>query len=263
MFSLTLPLMDIHIHNKYSLDAKGSTEEVLKEASLKNLDFIAITNHVPPDPTWINKLRREVEGLRRRYELEVLVGAEIGIKDEKGGLFVDETYLKQLDFVLAADHILPGVPYRNSDGIYFSDPAVEDYTKEEIVEKWFNSVVGAIESRRVDAVAHLGWVLVQERIVAKPEEISLEYKEEIAEKAAENSVFIEVNASAQLPDEDFLRQCLRKGAKFVLGSDAHEPALVGELDWAIKILEKIGASKEDVATLEDVLKRVARRKSSI
>jgi len=251
--------MDIHIHNKYSSDAKGSAEDVLREACKKNLEYIAFTNHVPPDPAWLSDLKKEVEDLKK-YEIGVLVGAEIGIKDVNGGLFISPKYLSELDFILAADHILPGVPYRYSNGVYFKDPLLENFTKEEVIEKWFKSIVKAIESRLVDAVAHIGWVIVQERVVESLKEVPSEYKKTIAEKAAEYNVFIEVNTSAQLPDEELIKYCLREGAKLVLGSDAHEPSVVGEIEWGLELLSRLGATKEDLASFEDVLKRIEERR---
>ena len=257
---MNLTRMDIHVHNKYSSDAKGSTEDVLKEACRKNLEYLAFTNHVPPDPTWLHDLKREVEELKDKYEAEVLVGAEIGIRDVDGNLFISPKYLSEPDFVLAADHILPGVSYKYSNGIYFKDPLLENFTKEEVIEKWFKSIVKAIESRLVDAVAHIGWVIVQEHVVESLKEVPSEYKKTIAEKAAEYNVFIEVNTGAQLPDEELIKYCLREGAKLVLGSDAHEPSVVGEIEWGLKLLSRLGATKDDLASFEDVLKRIEERR---
>jgi len=61
----------MHVHTSYS-DSKGAVSEVLKEAQLKGLDGVAITDH--------KTIRGAYEALRRRGKLIVIPGQEVKTK---------------------------------------------------------------------------------------------------------------------------------------------------------------------------------------
>ena len=56
--------VDLHLHdNKYSSDSHVSIEEIIKEARIKGLDGIALTNHESTD------VRKEIEEMCIRDRL--------------------------------------------------------------------------------------------------------------------------------------------------------------------------------------------------
>lgn len=256
MSPLALRRMDLHVHNHYSGDAEGLTLEAIKVAELKGIFLLALTNHVPPAPTWIPKLRRELQEAEALYDVKVLLGAEIGIASKDGKLFAEDDDLRKLDFVLAADHIFPGIPYEYTNGISFKGPILEGLSRDEILRIWADSFLGAIKNPLVDAIAHPGYLLITEGLIKDPErEIPKGLKEEIAEEAVRRKVVIEVNSGCGLPDMEFLRICVERGVKFSLGSDAHKPGEIGRINWGLKALEEAGATDENLIDLDFLAKR--------
>jgi len=248
--------MDLHVHNHYSGDAEGLTLEVVKAAELKGIGLLALTNHVPPAPLWIPRLRRELQKAEALYNVKTLLGAEIGIASKDGRLFAEAHELRKLDFVLAADHIFPGIPYEYTNGIFFKGPILEGLSGDEILRVWADGFLGVMKNPLVDAIAHPGYLLLVEGLIKDPErEIPRGLKEEIAEEAVRRKVAIEVNSGCRLPDMEFLRLCVKKGVKFSLGSDAHKPGEIGCINWGLEALAEAGATDEDLIDLDFLAKR--------
>lgn len=68
--------VDLHLHdNKYSSDSHVSIEEIIKEARIKGLDGIALTNHESTD------VRKEIEELVQKYDFPIFPGVEYLTKD--------------------------------------------------------------------------------------------------------------------------------------------------------------------------------------
>ncbi|MBN1916656.1 MAG: metallophosphoesterase [Verrucomicrobia bacterium] len=65
----------------------------------------------------------------------------------------------------------------------------------------------------------------------------------------EHGVAAEINCQGNTPPHRFFRMCLDAGVKFVLGSDAHSLAQIGELAPALRFLRELGCD----ANLDDVL----------
>jgi histidinol phosphatase-like PHP family hydrolase len=70
--------------------------------------------------------------------------------------------------------------------------------------------------------------------------------EDFVKLAAGRGTAMEVNVKYRAPSEDFLQLCLREGVKLSVGSDAHHPADVGKVGWALSALNKVGAKREDL-----------------
>ena len=57
---------------------------------------------------------------------------------------------------------------------------------------------------------------------------------------------IEINSSKKVPPEEFLSICNSIGTKFSLGSDAHRKEEVGNIEWSLSMIEKLGIDKKSI-----------------
>jgi putative hydrolase len=57
---------------------------------------------------------------------------------------------------------------------------------------------------------------------------------------------MEISSFHRGTDEAYVRAAARQGADFVLSSDAHSPARVGDLDAALRVARRAGLSPERV-----------------
>lgn len=76
----------------------------------------------------------------------------------------------------------------------------------------------------------------------------------VAELLATHGVAAEVNFHTNVPDSDFLRECLARGVKIALGTDAHDIVEAGEFEPHLRVLERAGVARE---RLSDILYRLA------
>ncbi len=221
-----LPKFDLHVHTFYS-DGSSSVESVLEEAQRKKLEAVAITDHGPglsvgAEARKLLQLFQEVKRMREETGFRILGGVESNISPE-GGLDLEEGVLRELDLVVAGIHYLRA-----------RDCRVQ-------AEEYLEAVRRALRPPSFRILAHplyynkslLPW-------------ISREEMEEFVEELANAEVAVELNSKYRAPDREFLQECLRRGVKLSVGTDAHHPAEVGTVEWQLTLLRRLGARREDL-----------------
>ncbi|MCR4431558.1 MAG: phosphatase [Tepidanaerobacteraceae bacterium] len=216
--------VDTHCHTVASGHAYSTVAENAHEAARKGLKMIAITDHGPGLPGGphfyhfgnIKVLPRRIEGVY------ILRGIEANIMDVDGNLDLQETYLKNLDIVLAGFHTL-----------CFTSGSVEENTM---------AAINAMKNPYVDVLVHPG----------NPEfPINID---KVVQAAIEYNVLIEINNSSftvsrRGSEENCLliaKKAAVLGAKICVGSDAHICYDVGNSDKALKIIEEAAIPEENV-----------------
>jgi len=230
--------IDLHIHTSLS-DGKGSAEEVAKVARRKGLELFAITDHYEesPDPS-----RRKVSRATLPAYLSAVgsVGALRGVEVEiyeDGSPSISSGARASVDLVIGGVHRLRGI-------IFWDDPApVLD--RRGFVEALRIAASRAMESRLLDALAHPTW-LPEDLRASSDRLLTPDWIRSLIRAAADNDVAMEVSGVWMVPDEGFVRECLRQGVKILIGSDAHDLASVGQTSYPVKLLEGAGAKIEDL-----------------
>ena len=106
-------IMDTHTHTLASGHAYSTIRENAEAAARKGLELLAITEHAPRmsgscQLIYFQNLK-VVD--RHAYDVELLLGAELNILDERGTVDLPERTLSQLDIAIASLHtpcITPG-----------------------------------------------------------------------------------------------------------------------------------------------------------
>jgi putative hydrolase len=200
---------DYHIHANYndhsSLDM--TVPNIIRVATKKGLDKIAITEHVRKTSEWIHEYLQQVYNIKKMTnDLEILPGFEAKILND-GTIDFPEKYKQH--YVIASFH-----------------------TKYGKKEDWIYALSSVIEIEYVDVIGHLA-----------PEEsfdLTNEELENLARLLKKNDKVIELNAKYVRPPLEWLSMFKQHRVKFHLASDAHTLQQIGNfnpINHLIKFVE--------------------------
>lgn len=221
-------IADYHTHTVYS-HGKGSIEDNVKVAIEKNIKKIGISDHGYKHIAYgvkyenIAKMREEIDMLNEKYkEIEILLGMECNILDDRGNIDVDDKISSMLDYTMAGYHFgSKPSSIKSALNHVFNYLKFKNYCKDYNT----NAVVNAIKNNNLFIVTH-------------PGDKGDVYIEEIAKAAIQNNTFLEINSHHGYLTVEQLNKIKNTGVEFIIGSDAHSPENVGNFDKAIKIAKE-------------------------
>jgi len=222
-------VLDVHVHTVSSGHAYSTVMDYVREAKLKGLELMGLSDHGPAMPGAANifhignqrVIPSIIEGVR------VLKGVEANVIDFDGGIDIHERYLKELDFVIASIHdvcIQPGNEIENT---------------KMMIQTMKNQPL-------VDIIGHAG----------NPK-VPINLKEFVM-AAAEYNKIIEINNSSftSMSRSGSTERCQEIayyakdfGVKVIGGSDSHFHTALGVLDTAQQVIEKAGIEDQYVMNL--------------
>ncbi|KUO39701.1 MAG: hypothetical protein AVW05_01405 [Hadesarchaea archaeon DG-33] len=219
---------DFHTHTLYS-DGASTVALMVEAAEARGLEAIALTDHgfelsmgIPREK--LASMLRDIEIAREDAGIQVLAGIEANVVDEWGTIDVNDESSRKLDILLVSIHRLGRA--RNPT---------------EIARDYLMRATNAIEHHKFDVFVHPFYFHHYLAPHLLPEDL-----EDFVRLAAGHEVAMEINIKYRTPDEEFLRLCLREGVKLSVGTDAHTPGEVGRVDWALGVLRRLGAKREDL-----------------
>jgi len=233
---------DCHFHTISSGHAYSTLDEYAREASMKGLELIAMTDHGPAMPGsahiyYFHNLKVIPDYL---YDVEILKGMEANIISHDGSLDITDLDPKELDVLIASYHspcLKPGTAAENT-----------------------KAYIGAMKNKYVNIIGH-------------PDDgrIPVDH-EELVRAAAEYDILLEMNNSSLRPvsfrqnaKENYMRllECCEKyKVSIIVNTDAHIHTDIGEFSEALALLRQVGFPKELVAntSVERLKKRLASRR---
>ncbi len=230
-------LGDMHVHTEDS-DGMNSLEEMALAAEKNGLKYIALTNHSKSLPVAHGLDKKRFTEINRRIDLfneksrgiKILKGVEMEILKD-GSLDLDNSTLKELDFVIGALH-----QNLNMDS-------------KEMTER----LIKAINSGMINTVAH-----PTDRLIGEREPLKLDF-DRVMEACKKNDVLLEINGYPERSDLpfDLVKKAKAYGVKFSLGSDSHRVEHLRFINLACAIARRGWLEKSDVInTMEykDILK---------
>ena len=236
--------VNYHLHNQYSSDGRGTTEEVCGRAFELGFEEICFTNHaemLADDGGWAldlvearqryENLQHEIERIQPEYpDMRILLGAEFEYRPE----WVEtlDALLDSVDFdmVIGSVHVVDGeqVSGGPTTGAYFED---RDVT--EAYGRYFEVLAEMIDWGGFDVVGHFDLV---KRFGVKHygQYDAGQFESEIRaplKKMVEKGLGIEVNTSGVVqppaepyPSLDVLRFAKEEHvATVTIGTDSHVP----------------------------------------
>ena len=195
-----------HVHTNYT-DGKNSVFEYCRQAEKLSMPLIAFTEHVRRKMDYdFQDLRKEIEWAKKKFNLEIVLGCEAKVLDEKGNLDSSDDILKESEIVLGSFHsaVLKNKKY------------------------FLKALKKMIKNPHVDIWAHPGLFYLRRNFNLSRKEL-----DEITKLCTRNKVLIEINLKYNLPEKGLLSAAKKNKTKFIYGLDAH----------SIKDLELLGKSK--------------------
>ena len=244
-----------HFHSRYSQDAKGEIDEIIRKARECGLKIITITDHFPTQeysksdaPNSYMEEKDVEEYLKlKSSEIDLRVGFEI---DYAEGFDLE---IPDIDFTLGSVHIIGGICF--------------DYSEEKFVEaveklggaknlylKYFKLIKDLVRTGKFDCVAHLDLVQKFNKDSKYFSEDEEEYRNAVLEVLGlikEKNIVMEVNTSGlfkpvgqQYPSRWIIEEAFKRGIEISIGSDSHIPkAICQGFDAVEKLLKEVGYDK--------------------
>jgi DNA polymerase (family 10)/putative hydrolase len=186
---------DFHVHTNYT-DGKNTVLEYCQKAQENNLKLIAFTEHVRKNLTYnYEAFIADIFHAKDEFDdIKILSGCEAKVLDVDGELDAPEEVLDQCDIVIGVFHSFKYKDKKN----YLT--ALEAMLRNPAVNIWGHPT-----------------------LFAKKNNIKLEEDvfREIINICIKNKVLIERNLKYTVSDANFIKLAVNRGAKFVVGSDAH------------------------------------------
>jgi putative hydrolase len=233
---------DFHTHTRYS-HGRGTIRDNVEAAIKKGLKAVGISEHGPANigigPTLddFKRMKEEIENLRGKYRgIKILFGCEANIISVDGKLDLPEKLLEELDYVMVGLHpMVWGVTLKDFYHIFFENLAAKRIIqlRPKVMEQNTRALINALKNYRVNIVTHPGLHVPIDTAA-------------LAEAAASCGTAMEINAGHGYMTEEYVRIAKSLGVKFAIGSDAHTPEKVGELERGIEIAVKGGLTEEDI-----------------
>lgn len=217
--------LDMHTHSAASGHGTHDTiTDMAKTAAAIGLSMLGITDHAPAtfgsgSASYFRSLKLAP---KKRAGITVLYGVELNILDVDGTVDLSDDILAGLDYAIAAMHtanIKPG--------------SITDNT---------NAYIKTMKNPYVKMIAH-----------CDDEKYPVDY-EALVNAAIEHRVILEINNASLSPDTyrgntlsnnvELLKYCHKYRHPIILSSDSHGKAHVGDMDYALEIVDKSHFPKE-------------------
>lgn len=223
-------VLDVHTHTIASGHAYNTMMEMIHAAQEKGLEVYGITEHAPRMPGSCQDFYfHNLKVVDRQHgELELLLGVELNILDEKGTVDLDEPYLGRMDVAIASLHL----------------PCIQPGSREWNTE----CLIQAMKNPHINVIGH-------------PDDgrYPLDY-EAVVQAAKEYHTLLEINNNSLNPkgfrqnarenDLEMLRLCKKYQVPVILGSDAHYYKDILNHEFAQALLEESNFPEELVVNTD-------------
>ncbi len=256
-----LSRVDLHVHSEIS-DGHGSLDAIHEHAREQGLSVVAVADHYDPmDP------RRDYDApARLQAILEVRSLAHSRRAAHAAGAAPDGTLAlvgiergpvsipglpQDLDLVIGSVHYLTR-PVAARQGDLFNSDFWAAYR---------DDVLRLALDPQVDVLGHIAGYLPMDPLLnpgstlqerrAMEREIAARFFDRswydaLFFRAAATGKAVELHCATRTPGPDEVRLGLGLGVKFSIGSDAHSLDRVGDVAWALDLLESLGATARDI-----------------
>ncbi|MHC3437946.1 DNA polymerase/3'-5' exonuclease PolX [Natrialbaceae archaeon A-gly3] len=224
---------DLHTHTTWS-DGNNTVEEMVSAATERGYDYYGVADHAE-GPGIVSEMGltdeeilEQVEEIRRvndASEIEVLAGIEANI-DADGDIGLSEEVIDALDVIVASPHSALG----------------------QDLETATDRLLRAIENPAVDVLGHPSGRMLNQR-----EGLDFDPRE-LGAAAAEADTALEVNGNPRRLDlwGSAVQAAIEGGATIAVNTDAHRPATLEYVRWAVHTARRGWAEPADVINTWDL-----------
>ena len=229
---------DFHSHSKYSGDGKASMEAMVLEARRLGYTKYGISDHGYRHYGYgvkyknYPKMREEIDKLNDKYpDIEIYLGVEANILDDKGNIDVDDYILKYVHYVLAGYHFGSMPTSLRSVQNHLCNRLKIQKEKERVYNT--NALINALKNNKIMILTHPG------------DKGGIDIRA-VAEVAAQMNTALEINAHHPNLSLRQLMEIKHIDVKFALGSDAHRPEHLKMITNAVERAEMAGIRPDQI-----------------
>lgn len=212
---------DYHTHTIFS-HGTGTIEENVKVAVKKGLKEIAITDHgfehklYGVKRTDVSVMRKQIEELKKQYNINILFGMETNLISAEGDIDLTKEEEAMLDVILMGYHkIITAKSLKDRFSFFLMNNICKLFSPKRQIQKNTDAYLKAMDKYDIDILTHLKYGMPVDVI-------------QIAKKAKEKNVLIELNGKRTLFTREEVEKMVEMKTKFIINSDAHKPDNVGE-----------------------------------
>ena len=238
---------DYHTHTPYS-HGKNTVEENVARAKELELKQIAITDHGFSHVAYglrrnqVDSYVAECKAAAKKYGIDVLVGIESNIKGEDGKADLTKKDYQNFDIYLCGNHIFVFYSSNRDCWKYGWGNVMSrrflPHAPKSLIERNTKAYINAIKNNPIDAVTHLNFLCPANAL-------------EVAKCAADYGTYIELNTKKRhLSDEELCEIAQKTDARFIVNSDAHVAARVGDTKIVEEQLAKIDFPMERIDNID-------------
>lgn len=246
---------DFHTHTLYSRNkhGKGTIEENVQAALNRGLRELWITDHGSGhlffgiDRKKYPEIRAEIDRLNEKYKgrIHIAFGVEANVVKGDGTIDVlpeERAYL---------DHINVGFHYglfpwdlRSFIDFMILNPLARltGLGREKMRQKNTDVMIRVIQKYPIEMITHPG------------DKVRVDLKR-LAEACVQVGTALEINSAHGHLSLEEIKEVMDTGVDFIVGSDAHEPARVGDFHKALERVKAAGLSADRIRNTEEYLCR--------
>ena len=225
-------LANYHTHTKRCHHAFGDEREYIEAAIKHGFQILGFSDHAPqPYPEGFHSgIRMNMSDLadytetlvrlRDEYksQIQILIGYEVEYSHRFFEPLLTELRKYPLDYLILGQHFVPDEVY----GFYVG----AETSSEDRIRDYVEETIEGMRTGLFSCLAHPDLLNFTGR-----DDVYLEYMEMLVDEAIRLDMPLEVNLYGYVdgrnyPCDKFFRMAAARGAKFVLGCDAHTPKLI-------------------------------------
>jgi putative hydrolase len=243
-------IADYHTHTKYSF-ASGSIYDNARVAQEAGLEILGIADHGPANwghlgltnLTTFEKIIAETKEVEQALlGIRVLAGVEANIISYDGDLDIPLTLQRKLDQVLAGFHLTIFPKYPGEGVKYAAQSALgklSPHWRQQARNDNTKAVIEAVYHNEIDIITHPGL------------KISIDTPE-LARACAKTHTALEINSKHGAETIAFIKAAAYEGVQFAIGSDAHQPQQVGQLQPGVQAAQAAGLRADQIINVIEV-----------
>ena len=240
-------LMDLHVHpTPWENGAQGYRTYI--ESALQNeVSLLGFAEHGPAchphpkyrglEPPEIETYVMEIQKLKEEYrsEIQIFCGLELDYFPAKLSYYQELKASYPFDYFLASVHLIDDWHVDDPDSLPMSKHRNADPPT--LYWLYYREIVAAADTGLFQALSHLDYIRRSlPHPPGQPPDFARDIFAETATEIAARGIAVEINTRGMFipsspefhPTMPFLQQLIRAGARFTLGSDAHEANRIGD-----------------------------------